>query len=90
MKYGNLDKDTMNLIVYSDWSFATNKDYSSQVGYLIFMADKDNNVNTIDYESNKSRRFVRYVLKEETFGLAGSCDLAIVTQRHLKQMLGKC
>lgn len=89
LKYIDLYKNTLKLVVYSDGSFATNKDGSFQVGYLVFMADKDNKANLIDYVSNKSRRVVRSVLGAETFGLANACDSAIVIQHNLKQILGK-
>lgn len=67
-------------MLYSDGSFATNKDGTSQVVYLIFLADKENTANLIDYTINKSRRVVRSLLRAETFGLADECDSAIVIQ----------
>lgn len=39
-RYINLDKGTLKLVVYSDGSFATNNGGSSQMGYLLFMADE--------------------------------------------------
>lgn len=42
-----------------------NPDSASQVGYLIFLADKNNNANLIDYSSIKSRRLVRSVQRRE-------------------------
>lgn len=53
------------------------------------MADKQIRETLIDYESNKSRRVVRSVLGEETFGLADVCDSTIAIQHDLKQMLKK-
>lgn len=69
--------------------FATNKDGTSRVGYLIFMVDKYNKANLIDfyYASNKSRRVVRSVLGVETFGLADAFDSAIVLQHDLRKAL---
>lgn len=78
LKYVDLDKDFLRIVVYSDRSFATNKYGTSEVGYLIFMADKENNANLIDYASNKSRTDVRSVLRAETFAIADACDSAIV------------
>lgn len=79
----------MKLVVYSDGSFATNKEGRCQVGYLIFMADKKNTANFIYYASNKSRRVVRSVLGAETFRLSDACDSAIIIQHDLKKMFGK-
>lgn len=47
------------------------------------MADK-NKAKIIAYASSKSRRVVRYFLGKETFGLADTCDIAIVIQHHIK------
>lgn len=52
----------MKRVEYSDGSLQTNQDGLSQVGYIIFISDKDNNANLIDYASNKSRRELRSVL----------------------------
>lgn len=38
----------MKIVVYSDGYFYTNKDGSSQVGYLILMADMKNKSNLIE------------------------------------------
>ena len=84
-----LDLDSIRIIVYSDGSFNGNPDGSSQVGYLIFLADKNNNTNLIDYASIKSQRVVRSVLGAETLGLADACDAAIMIQHDLKLMLKK-
>lgn len=61
LKYINVGKDAMKLVVYCDRSLPTNKDGSSHVGYHTFMADKDNKANLIDYGRDKSRRGVRSV-----------------------------
>ncbi len=37
--YGNVDIDTAEIHVFADASFATNKDLSSQLGYVILLVD---------------------------------------------------
>lgn len=61
-------------MVWLDGSFTTNKDGTSQVGYVIFMADEENKAKIIDYARNKSQKVVRFVLGAATFCLADACD----------------
>lgn len=77
-RYVLLDKQPTKLPVYSAGSFALNKDGTSQVWYLIFMADKHNRTNLLEYAIIKSRRVVRLVLGAKMFSLADACDSTIV------------
>lgn len=87
LKYRKINMDTTEILVFSDGSFSGNNDRSSQVGYIIMLADNENNGNIIDYSSTKSRRVVRSVLGAETFGMADACDAAIVIQHDMKKIL---
>jgi hypothetical protein len=42
LKYVNLDLESLQLLVFTDASFANNRDLSSQIGYVIVLADKRN------------------------------------------------
>lgn len=74
LEYVPLGNQSIKLVVYSDRLFDTNKDGRWQEGYLIFMADKDNRENVIDYATKKSRIVIRSVLGAETYGLTDTCD----------------
>lgn len=78
-----------NSLVFSDGSFSGNNDGSSQFGFIIFLADKNNDVSLIGFSSVLSRRVVRPVLGAETFSLAYACDAATVMQHKLKNILGR-
>lgn len=54
LRYLSLDKESIKVWVYSDGSFVTTKDGTSQVWYLIFKADKENLANLIDHARNIS------------------------------------
>lgn len=60
---------------------------SSQVGYHILVADKQNNANLLDYKRTKSRIVVKSVLGAETFCLTDACDTSIIIQHDLRPML---
>jgi hypothetical protein len=40
-------KGPLRLVMFTDLSFANNSDYSSQIGYVIILADEKNNANII-------------------------------------------
>ena len=58
IRFVNLDRDTLQLLVFCDGSFATNDDLSSQTGYVILLADKHKKANIIQYASSKTKRIV--------------------------------
>ena len=51
-----IDKESLHLRIYADASFANNSDYTSQIGYIVFLADKTGKCNRFRYASYKSRR----------------------------------
>lgn len=53
---------------------------------MMFLADKTGTENLIDYSSITSRRVVRPVLGEESFGLADACDAAIILHHDLPKI----
>lgn len=48
--------DSLQLIVYCDAAFSSNKDHTSQLGYIIMLTDDSHKCNIIHYSSAKSRR----------------------------------
>lgn len=54
LRYVKLDQDTLQLVVFTDSSFANNKDMSSQIGYVICLADATNKANIIHESNNHS------------------------------------
>jgi hypothetical protein len=49
---------------------------STQIGYIIFLADKHNTCHILKYSSTKSRRIVRSTLGAEAIALATGFDAA--------------
>lgn len=47
LKFIPLDTNTLKLVVFTDSSFATNPDYSSQLGYVIALVDGKGNANIL-------------------------------------------
>ena len=91
IKYIPLDLQCTKLFVFVDGSFANNKDFSSQIGYLIILANETFiesnefvvNGNLIHYSSTKSKRVTRSVLALEIYGMVGGVDMAIAINTTL-------
>jgi hypothetical protein len=47
LKFVKLDVNTLQLLVFTDASFANNKDLSLQIGYILVLADASNKANII-------------------------------------------
>jgi len=47
LHFVKLEKDTLQLLVFTDASFANNKDLSSQIGSVLVLADGNGNANIL-------------------------------------------
>lgn len=93
IRYIPIDLATAKLYVFVDGSFANNKDLSSQLGYLIILANesaKDDSFdikgNLIDYRSVKSQRVTRSVLASEVYGMTAGVDMAYAIGTTIKMV----
>ena len=89
LKYIPLDLDTLKIVAFTDSSFANNHDFSSQIGFIIALADVNNNVNVVHWTSVKSRRVTRSVLASELYAMSLGFDAATTIKSTLDQILSK-
>jgi hypothetical protein len=87
LRFVPIDLRTARLIVFVDASFANNKDLSSQIGYVIVLADDANNANILHWSSTKCKRITRSVLASEMYGMANGFDAAAAIKSTLTQLL---
>jgi len=92
VNYILIDLATANLYAFVDGSFANNKDFSSQLGYEIMIANEtaredsfEIQGNLLDWRSVKSQRITRSVLASEVYGMTAGVDMAyaIVTTLNM-------
>ena len=71
LRFVQLNKDlkSLQLLVFTDASFANNKDLSSQIGYILVLAN-NTNANIIYQSSTKCKRVTRSVLASKLYRIA--------------------
>lgn len=96
LKFIPLDLRKANLYVFVDGSFANNRDLSSQIGFIIVLANEIMEEfkftlkgNIIHYSSTKSKRVTRSVLASEIYGMVGGVDMAYALSTTLKMITNK-
>jgi hypothetical protein len=91
-----LDLPTAKLFIFVDGSFANNRDLTSQLGFVIVLANEttmdDRNEftirgNIIHYSSTKSKRITRSVLASEVYGMVAGVDMAYAIATTLQMVL---
>ncbi len=86
LTFVKLDVTSLRIVAFTDSSFANNKDLSSQIGYIIALADAQDNANIVHWQSIKCRRVTRSVLASELYALSLGFDVAATIKSTLDQI----
>ena len=73
--------------MFTDSSFANNYGFSSQIGFVITLANKHNKANIIYWSLIKCKRVTRSVLASELYGMAHGFDIGATIKSTLEQIL---
>jgi hypothetical protein len=87
LKFVKLDINSIQLLIFTDASFANNKDLSSQIGYVIVMTDATKKANIIHWSSIKCKRVTRSVLASELYGTAHGFDIGVAIKSTVDKIL---
>lgn len=91
LNFVRLDKSSLRIITFTDSSFANNRDCSSQIGYVIALADGKGNANIIHWQSVKCRRVTRSVLASELYALSLGFDISATMKSTMDNIFsGSC
>jgi hypothetical protein len=82
-----LEKESLQLMVFTDASFANNKDLSSQIGYILVLADGSGRANILHWSSTKCKRVTRSVLASELYGMAHGFDMGASVKSTIDKAL---
>ncbi|XP_044718783.1 uncharacterized protein HRG_07348 [Hirsutella rhossiliensis] len=81
LRFVPIGLEAAKVFVFTDGSFANNKDLSSQIGFVIIIATETN--------STKCKRVTRSVLASEIYELASGFDLAYVITETINQITNR-
>jgi hypothetical protein len=87
LRFVPLDLESLKLVVFADASFANNNDNTSQIGFVIVLADESNSANIVHWSSIKCKRVTRSVLASELYGMAHGFDHAAVIKATIEKIL---
>jgi len=74
-------------MIFTDASFANNKDLSSQIGFVIVLTDQNRTANIIHWSSIKYKRVTRSVLASELYALAYGFDIGAAIKSTIQKIL---
>ena len=87
LRFVRLDPTNLKLLVFTDASFANNKDLSSQIGYVLVLADASGHANIIHWSSIKCKRVTRSVLASELYGMTHGFDMGASIKSTIDRIL---
>ena len=82
-----LNTISLKLIVFIDVFFVNNINFTSQIGYVICLADAANKANLLHWSSIKCKRVTRSVLVSELFAMAQGFDVGSVLKSIVEGIL---
>lgn len=87
-KYVKLDINSLTILNFTDVWFANNPDLTSQIGYIIVLADINKKAIIIHWSSTKSNRVTRSVLASELYAMVIRFDICSAIRETLDMILG--
>lgn len=87
LKYVKLDEKSLRMIIFTDSSFANNTDLSSQIGYVMVLADASDKANILHWSSTKCKRVTRSVLAAELYAMSAGFDMASCLKSTIEAVL---
>jgi hypothetical protein len=88
IKYVKLDSTKLRLMIFTNSSFANNRDLFSQIDYVICLTNSKY-VNIVHWSSIKCKRVTRSVLAVELYALAHHFDLDAALKATLSAILDR-
>ena len=80
--------DKLKVVVYSDATYGSLADGSSQGAHLVFVQGENGNVAPISWQSKKLNRVTKSPLASETLALCDGADAAFLVASHLMELFG--
>ena len=82
--YVKLDINILRLLVFTDALFVNNKDFFSQIGYILVLVDIINKANIVYWSSIKCKRITRSVLVFKLYAITHRFDIGAAIKLTIK------
>jgi hypothetical protein len=79
--------NTLQLLVFTNASFANNKDLSLQIGYVIILTNTTKKANIIHWSLVKCKRVTWSVLASELYSMAHGFDIGTAIKSTIDKIL---
>lgn len=87
MKFVPVSLQPVRVAVFSDASFASNRDHS-QAGFVVVFVDQDRNANVSHYFSFLSRRIAKIALAAKPLAVVHAFDYANTISTTINELFG--
>ena len=87
LKFVKLDINILQFLVFTDTSFANNKNLFSQIGYVFILADVSNKANIIHWSSTKCKKVTKNVLVLKLYSMAHGFNINTAIKSTLDKVL---
>ena len=82
-----LEMDSLSLLVFTDASFANNKDLSSQISFVIILTDQNQSANILYQSSIKCKRVTCSILASKLYALAYGFDIRAAIKSTIQKII---
>jgi len=87
LSFIKLDIKTFQLLIFTDSSFANNKDLLSQIRYILVLADLLNKANIVHWSSVKCKRITRSVLASKLYAMTYGFNISAAIKATVELQL---
>jgi len=87
LRFVKLDRESLKLLIFTDSSFANNRDLSSQIGYILILTNSKDDANIVHWSSIKCKRIVRSVLASELYTMTNGFDIGTSIKTTINKAL---
>ena len=88
MCFVRLAKESLKLLIFTDTSFANNRDLSSQIRYILVLVDASGTANILHWSLIKYKRVTRSVLASELYVIVYGFDMGASIKATIERILG--
>ena len=86
---GRLEKESVQMEVYSDASFGNVEGGKSQIGYIIGLRDKSGERCPLAWKSRVGKRVAHSTIEDEAIGLGEVLEMAVFLQEIWRELSGE-